>query len=77
MKKQRKVIHLEIEGQHHYFGSLKALCDRFGPDQLGMSYATIRNQGITPDHPFHHPQKGYIIREGYLEVAEVGKEENN
>lgn len=66
MKRRRKVIHLEIANQHYYFGSLKALCDHFGPDQLGMSYATIRNQGISPEREYTHPRLGYTIREGYL-----------
>lgn len=66
MKKQRKVIHLEINGEHHYFGSLKALCDNFGPELLGMSYPAVRNLGIRPDKEYTHPRLGYTIREGLL-----------
>lgn len=70
MKKLRKVIHLEINGEHHYFGSLKALCDHFGPDSLGMAYPAVRNLGISPEHPFTHSRLGYTIREGVLVSAE-------
>lgn len=75
MKKQRKVIHLEINGEHHYFGSLKALCDHFGPDQLGMSYPSVRNLGISPENPYTHPRHHYTIREGVLVVAMSLEEE--
>ena len=69
MKKDRKVIHLEFEGNHYYFGSLKAMCDDFGIDKLKLSYSTIRNMRISPDTPFIHPKLGYIIREGILKAS--------
>lgn len=69
MKKDRKVIHLEFEGNHYYFGSLKAMCDDFGIDKLKLSYSTIRNMRISPSTPFVHPKLGYIIREGILKAS--------
>lgn len=71
MKKDRKVIHLEFEGNHYYFGSLKAMCDDFGADKLKLSYSTIRNMRISPETPFVHPRLGYIIREGILKASSI------
>ena len=52
-----KVIHMEINGEHYYFGSLKVMCQYFGRDKLGMSYNSLRaNVRLTPDKPFHHPR---------------------
>ena len=28
-KQERMVVHLEIGGQHYYYGNLKALCDHW------------------------------------------------
>ncbi len=33
-KQERSVIHLDLDGQHHYFGSVKALCDNFGKEHI-------------------------------------------
>ncbi|MBO4641795.1 MAG: hypothetical protein J5661_02910 [Bacteroidaceae bacterium] len=62
-----KVIHMEINGEHYYFGSLKVMCQYFGRDKLGMSYNSLRaNVRLTPEKPFHHRRLGYTIREGFL-----------
>lgn len=29
-KQERSVVHLELNSEHYYFGSVKALCDNFG-----------------------------------------------
>ena len=50
-KQERSVIHLEIDGQHHYFGSVKALCDNFGKEQIGIGYKSLANYGITAEKP--------------------------
>lgn len=31
-KQERAVVHLEKDGQHHYYGKPKALCDHWGKD---------------------------------------------
>ena len=31
-KQERSVIHLELNAEHYYFGSVKALCDNFGKE---------------------------------------------
>ena len=73
--KQRKVIHLEYNGEHYYFGSLKAMCDAFGQERLGMTYSSIRNLGISPEKPFKHSRLGYIIIEGVL-ISAYSSEKN-
>ena len=37
-KQERSVIHLELNAEHYYFGSVKALCDNFGKEQIGIGY---------------------------------------
>jgi hypothetical protein len=34
-KQERMVVHLEIGGQHYYYGNLKALCDHWTKMPLG------------------------------------------
>ena len=45
-KYQRQVIHLNLksENQHHYFGSVLAMYQRFTPEQLGVAIQTLYNQ---------------------------------
>lgn len=66
-KQERTVIHLELNGQHHYFGSIKALCDNFGKEEIGITYKSLANYGITPEKPFTN--KYCIIRKGALITA--------
>ncbi len=37
------VVHLELNGEHHYFGNLKALADAFDKDVIGVSYNYLGN----------------------------------
>lgn len=66
-----KVIHLEINGEHYYFGSKKALCDNFGKECLGITYNSLKNIKITPESPFRN--KCCVIREGILLHTSVEK----
>lgn len=66
-RQERTVIHLELNGQHHYFGSIKALCDNFGKEEIGITYKSLANYGITPEKPFTN--KYCIIRKGTLITA--------
>lgn len=75
MKKLKKVIHYEKNGEHHYFGSLKALCDSIGADELGLTYPSMRNLGISEDNPYTHPTRGYTIRQGVLNVSSRDNDE--
>lgn len=62
--KEINVIHLEIEGEHYYFGSLKKLTDTFGKDVLGIGYNSLRNVHLSPDNPYSNGR--CIIRKGKL-----------
>ena len=42
-KQELMVVHLEIDGQHDYCGNLKALCDHWDKDALGVGYAYLRD----------------------------------
>lgn len=66
MLKHFKVIHLELKEDHthHYFGSLKALCDNYGKDKIGIGYPYIRAVGLS-DSKFYENNK-CIIRQGIL-----------
>jgi hypothetical protein len=66
-KQERTVIHLELGAEHHYFDSIKALCDHFGKEQIGITYKSLANIGITPDKPLsqqvlHYPQRYFADR---------------
>ncbi len=66
-KQERTVIHLELNGEHHYFGSIKALCDSFGKEKIGITYKSLANFGITATKPFVN--KYCIVRKGVLITA--------
>ena len=66
-KQERTVIHLELGTEHHYFGSIKALCDHFGKEQIGITYKSLANIGITPDKPYRN--KFCTVRKGILLTA--------
>ena len=63
-KQERVVVHLEIGGQHYYFGNLKALCDHWNKDALGVEYPYLRNFGISETKPFRNQK--CIIRRGII-----------
>lgn len=66
---ERTVIHLEVDGQHHYFGSLASIYDVFTPQQLGISYGSLRNYGLSEEKPYQNAR--CIIRKGIL-IAKSG-----
>ena len=63
-KQERVVVHLEKDGQHYYYGNLKALCDHWDKDAIGVKYAYLRNYGITEERPFRNAK--CIIRRGLI-----------
>lgn len=63
-KQERTVVHVEITGQHFYFGSLTAIYTRFTPEQLGVALGTLRNYRVASDKPYHNGK--CIIRKGIL-----------
>ena len=64
MEKERTVIHLEINGEHHYFGSIANMYEYYTSEQLGLTYASLRNFGLSNEHPYQN--KKCIIRKGVL-----------
>ncbi|NPD92108.1 hypothetical protein [Xylanibacter muris] len=63
-KVERSVIHLEIDGMHHYFGSIANMYEYFTPQQLGISYGALRNYGLSNDKPYTNSK--CTIRKGQL-----------
>lgn len=63
-KQERTVIHLEIDGEHHYFGSIVSIYDFFSPKDVGVVYGTLRNYGLSPEHPYKNAK--CTIRKGVL-----------
>ena len=64
MEKERTVIHLEIDGQHHYYGSVANIYEFYTSEELGITYASLRNYGLSNDHPYKNAK--CIIRKGVL-----------
>ncbi len=42
-KQERKVVHLEMEGKHEYFGSIEQLFCKYNKEELGFSIYQVRN----------------------------------
>ena len=64
MENERTVIHLEINGQHHYYGSVANMYEFFTSEELGISYPSLRNYGLSAEHPYMN--KKCVIRKGTL-----------
>ena len=63
-KQERSVVHLEINGQHYYYGNLKALTNNWTKEQIGISYSMLRNLGINENKPYNNDK--CIIRKGII-----------
>lgn len=69
-KSEKRVVHLIIKGetrekdQHAYFGSVACIYDHYTKEQIGITYASLRNFTITEDKPYEN--KNVIIRRGRL-----------
>jgi hypothetical protein len=74
-----KVIHIEFlkpppgRGVHYYFGSKAAIYHTFTAEELGISYASLRNLGDIKTQPYAN--RKCVIRQGELLVAKHRKEE--
>lgn len=64
MEKERTVIHLEINGEHHYYGSVANMYEFYTSEKLGITYASLRNYGLSAERPYQN--KKCIIRKGVL-----------
>lgn len=63
-KQERAIVHLEKDGQHYYYGNLKALTDHWNKDDIGVTYAYLKNLNITTDKPFHNDR--CVVRRGVI-----------
>lgn len=63
-KTERTVIHLEINGEHHYYGSIANLYEYYTPQELGISYGALRNYGLSAEKPYTNSK--CTIRKGLL-----------
>lgn len=63
----RKIIHLHLNGQDYYFGSLAAIYSEFTREEIGVSYGSLRNYGISPERPYINEK--VVIKEGILITA--------
>ena len=75
-KQERTVVHLELDGNHYYYGNLKALCDHWDKDIIGVTYGILRNFNITSDKPFCNDK--CIIRRGTIvtSIRTINKNEH-
>lgn len=66
MQKFLKVIHLYVisTDSHYYYGSLKALCDNHGKEEIGIVYSSLRAVGLNENKIYSNSK--CIIRQGEL-----------
>lgn len=71
---KQKVFHLEIEGEHYYFGSPKAIFDTIGEERLRMKYASFHsNITLKVGDVYVNRRNGWIIRVGELVQAKTNR----
>lgn len=63
-KQERAVVHLQMEDRHYYYGNLKALCEHWDKDALGVAYNYLKNYQLSPEKPYIG--KKCIIRKGII-----------
>lgn len=66
-KSGRTIIHLEKDNQHYYYGSIAAIYNDFTKEDIGVSYGSLRNYGLSPSKPFKN--KYSTIRKGTLKTT--------
>ena len=82
MKEQRTILHLEINGQHEYFGSPSSLYDKYSSDEIGISQAGLNNyfsQKTKEGNECVYINKKCIIRKGkiYVKPSTRGRKKTN
>ena len=65
-KQGRTVVHLQFGENHYYFGSVAAIYEKFTKDDIGISYGSLRNYGLSEEKPYKN--KLVIIRKGILQT---------
>ncbi|NDV78756.1 hypothetical protein [Dysgonomonas sp. 511] len=74
-KQERTVIHVEIDGRHHYFGSIANIFEHFDADTIGISYGSLRNYGLSEEKQYLN--KKCIIRKGILLAKSTNRGRKN
>ena len=65
-KKERTVIHLYIRENdtNHYFGSIANVFEYFSAEEIGITYGSLRNYGLSNENSYQNAKS--IIRKGIL-----------
>lgn len=65
-KKERTVIHVYLKQSdtHHYFGSIANIYEFYSVDDIGITYGSLRNYGLSSERPYENTK--CIIRKGLL-----------
>lgn len=70
-KKERTVIHLQIANVHEYYGSIANIYEFHSSEELGITYGSLRNYGLSADKPYANSK--CIIRKGILHQKAGGR----
>ena len=83
-QRENKVIYLLLkeDGSHHFYGCLASLYDQYNAKQLGISYGSLRNYGLSEEKPYENARclivKGTIIpKPNSRTMPNNEKDENN
>lgn len=65
-KKERTVIHVHFKqlDTHHYFGSIANVYEFYSVDDIGITYGSLRNYGLSTEKPYENAK--CVIRKGML-----------
>lgn len=74
-KQERAVVHLEIDGKHYYYGNLKALCDHWPKDKIGVSHSYLKNLNISENKPYRNEY--CTIRRGVINTSQRVEKKND
>ena len=70
-KKERTVIHLQLGDVHEYYGSIANIYEFHSAEELGITYGSLRNYGLSADKPYANNR--CIIRKGVLRQKAGGR----
>lgn len=74
-KKERTVIHLQIGDVHEYYGSIANIYEFHSSEELGITYGSLRNYGLSPSKPYQNSK--CTIRKGVLHQKAGGRGRKN
>ena len=67
-KQERTVVHLYLKDSdtHCYFGSMANLYELHNKEEIGISFGSLRNFGLSAQKPYEN--KKVVIRKGILQA---------